>query len=118
MPLSDREQQILSEIEKGLLTEDPDGAVFEPSSGSSAKRRIKLGLLICLGGIGFLVAFFASGSPFLGLVAFGAMVGGIVLVAAGLRDLATEGFRDFEARRRFGEIVNGWEDKLRNRYRR
>lgn len=118
MPLSDREQQILTEIEKGLLTEDPDLAGAGPADGRRVSRRMKLGLVVFVVGIGSLVGFFVTQSLILGLTAFGAMVAGIVLIATAVRDLATEGFRDFDARRRMAEKFGDWEGKLRNRYRR
>jgi uncharacterized membrane protein YedE/YeeE len=65
-----------------------------------------------------LVAFFVTKFLIFGLAAFGAMVGGIVLIAAGVRDLASEGFRDLDARRRWTDFFGGWEQKLRDRYRR
>ena len=118
MPLSDREQQILQQIEKGLLTEDPELATFDVEDRSSAGRRIKLGALLFIVGIGFLVAFFATSWLIFGLASFVAMVGGIVLIAAAVKDLASQGFRDFGARRGWSDIIGDWEGKLRDRYRR
>ena len=117
MPLSEREQQILTEIEKGLLTEDPDSA-GGAGDGRRAGHRMKWGVAVFVLGIASLIGFFITQSLILGLAAFGAMVGGIVLIATAIRDLATEGFRDFDARRRIGERFGDWEGKLRNRYRR
>jgi len=116
VPLSDREQQILQQIEKGLLTEDPDLASLEPEDPSSAGRRIKVGALVFILGIGFLVAFFATSWLLFGLASFGAMVGGIVVIATAVRDLATKGFRDL-GRRGWSDLFGDWEGKLRDRYR-
>jgi Flp pilus assembly protein TadB len=118
VPLSEREQQILHEIEKSLLTEDPDLAGIELEKQPRAGRRVKLGIMVFVAGIGLLVGFFVTSLLLLGLAAFGAMVGGIVLIAAGVRDLTAEGFRDFGSRRGWGEIFGAWESKLRDRYRR
>lgn len=118
MPLSDREQQIFHEIEKSLLTEDPDLAGLDLEDRPRTGRRIKLGVLVFIAGIGLLVAFFVTSWLIFGLASFGAMVGGIVLIAAAVRDMASEGFRDFEVRRRWGDILGNWESKLRDRYRR
>ena len=118
MPLSEREQQILTEIEKGLLIEDPELAGLSSEGTPRISRRMKLGVAVFIAGIACLIGFFVTQSIFLGVAAFGAMVGGIVLIATAIRELATEGFRDFDARRKIGELFGDWEGKLRNRYRR
>jgi Protein of unknown function (DUF3040) len=118
VPLSDREQRILEEIEKNLYGEDASGARLRrgPLSRSS---KLKLGAALVVVGFGLLIAFFISRSLFLGVLAFGAMVGGIVLVAGSIRGggaglmSSGEGPRD----RLFGALQS-WEERVRRRYKR
>ena len=114
MPLSDREQQILQEIERNLLEEDPSLEKRLPSD--NAIGRIKGGAFVFILGIATLIAFFLTGALLLGIVAFGAMVGGLVLIAGGVRDAAVRNFRDLSSRadRPFGR----WGQRLRDRYKR
>ncbi|WP_022872327.1 DUF3040 domain-containing protein [Nesterenkonia alba] len=57
MPLSEREQRLLKELEEQLQTEDPGFAssLQEPASGRFNVRNLVLGLLVALVGIGVLV---------------------------------------------------------------
>ncbi|HWL64427.1 MAG TPA: DUF3040 domain-containing protein, partial [Actinomycetota bacterium] len=73
VPLSEREQQILHEMEKNLVAEDPNLADLGGREGGS---RGKLGVLAFLAGIVLLFIFFVSQLWFVGLAAFGAMVAG------------------------------------------
>ncbi len=120
MPLSDREQQILQEIEKNLLDEDPDLARGRFSSVSSrGTKQTRIGVLVFTVGVASLIGFFLSAFLVLGVVAFGAMVGGLVLITGGLRgNVESKKFRDFGPGRRVGEAIERWEQRLRDRYRR
>jgi hypothetical protein len=82
-------------------------------------RRIKLGALLFLCGFAMLIGFFLSGSLLLGVAAFGAMVGGIVMVAGAMREFA--GARRLGPggqRERISGVFRQWEERLRNRYKR
>ena len=116
MPLSDREQKILEEIEKNLHSEDPRFAreVGGPSR-TPHKNNIRLGLLIFFLGLGLLIAFFVSGALVVGVIAFGTMVGGIVIAAGSIGGLANSGRTQ---RERFSSAMTEWERKLRERYKR
>ena len=121
MPLSEREQKILEEIERNLYEEDPKFArdVRRRAPHMDEVRRIKLGAVLFASGLAVLVGFFVSQSLLVGVVAFGAMVAGIVLVAGSIRgvgptrDGSARGRRDRLARR-FEE----WEARMRQRYKR
>ena len=97
MPLSDREQQILKEIERDLIA---DGTRLDDSVKPPTRSRdqLRLGVLIFVVGIVCLVLFFVTSAILLGIAAFGAMVGGLVLIGAGAREAAARGFRDLSSR--------------------
>ena len=114
MPLSEREQQILAEMEKDLYEEGRGpargGVRTEPRTATPRIHVLKLGTFVFIIGIAALIAFFVSQLVIVGVVAFGAMVGGIVLVGAALRARIAAGggsggdgasaFRDLEERLR------------------
>ena len=120
MPLSDREQRILEEIEKNLYQEDPSFArdVRRRSPRMDEVRRAKLGVFIFLCGFALLIGFFVSRSVLVGVGAFGAMVGGIVLVAGAIKGLASgRGMPSGIHRDRLTTMIHAWEQRLRRRYR-
>jgi hypothetical protein len=121
VPLSDREQQILQEIEKNLQQEDPSFArqVGVRESAMGQVGRLKLGIFLFIVGLGLLVAFFITSILLVGVGAFGSMVGGLVLAADALRRLATrEGFRGLGSQLQLRNAVQRFEQRLRDRYRR
>lgn len=116
MPLSEREQQILQEIEKNLSKEDPSFARGVGRSGFEASRRFKLGILAFVAGLVALLAFFLSQALWLGVLAFGGMVSGIVLIAGSFRGFSQGG--DPSSKERFAHSLSRWEERIRRRYRR
>lgn len=119
MPLSDREQRILDEIEKSLYQEDPGfargGSVDAPPG--KHLRNAKLGAAAFIGGLLLLLTFFASRLVIVGLLSFGCMVGGLVLLAGALRGLAESSSSSApDGRSRVGEILAEWEEAVRRRY--
>ena len=115
MPLSDREQKILEEIEKNLHDEDPRFARGVRSPRTSHTGNIRNGVLLFLVGLGLLIAFFVSGMLLVGVLAFGAMVGGIVLAAGALPGLASS---QRAQKDRMTQAFSQWEQRIRERYRR
>jgi hypothetical protein len=119
VPLSEREQRILEEIEKNLHEEDPAFArtVRQQAPQMDEIRRIKLGIAIFVVGFAVMISFFFSGAVGVGVLAFGLMVTGIVLTAGALRVLAMERRRPGHDRReRLARRLGGWEERLRQRY--
>lgn len=120
MPLSDREQRILEEIEKTLYKEDPAFAEdVQPGPSRRERRKAQLGAALTVAGFITLIVFFATSAVLVGVLAFGAMVGGIVMVVGSLRsrfndddDPTRPGFNA-----RFGSFARSWEERLRDRYR-
>ena len=121
MPLSEREKRILEEIEKSLYQEDPRFArgVKRESPRMADRRRVQAGVLLFLIGLGTLIAFFVTGSILVGVLAFGAMVGGIVVIAGSLKGSIAPrrppgpGLGD-----RISQNMRAWEERFRQRYRR
>jgi hypothetical protein len=121
VPLSEREQKILEEIEKNLYEEDPRFAhgVRRRTPKMDEVRRVKLGAVLFLCGFAMLIGFFLSGSLLVGVGAFGAMVGGIVMVAGAMREFTgARRIGSGEQRERISGVFRQWEERLRNRYKR
>lgn len=119
MPLSEHEQRILDEIEKNLHEEDPRFArqVRRSSPAQMELSRAKLGAATFVCGFLVLIAFFVTQTIFIGVLAFGAMVAGIVLVASSTRGIVSAsktGGRD--AGDRIKGAVKDLEERIRKRY--
>ncbi len=117
MPLSDREQQILQEIEQQLRSDDPAFGNDLESSKSTAGRNVRLGIVLFVVGLVMLVAFFVTGSLLVGVAAFAAMVGGIVVLVGGIRRLLLHRDEPGPKDRLTGMLAR-WEKRLRDRYKR
>ena len=122
MPLSEREQKILQEIERDLYREDPAFArdvKRPPRFAEGMRARLGIGLFAC--GFLMLIAFFVVTSAtrsqafslLLGVLAFAAMVAGIVMMVGSLRALATS--KD-QPRDRLVQALKRWESRVRDRY--
>ena len=118
MPLSDHEQRILDEIEKNLYQEDPAFArqVKEREVQRDPKTRARLGVVCFAGGFVGLLMFFYSRVVIVGVIAFAAMVLGVVLIAGAFRMAAPP--RDLVKRPadRLGRFFSDWEERVRQRY--
>lgn len=111
MPLSEREQKILDEIESHLHQEDPRLA----RGGGRRALPTKLGGVLFLAGFAALVAFFVVQNVLLGVLAFAAMVAGIVLIASSVNESLFVGESPAE---RVSRAFGRWEERLRQRNRR
>ncbi len=79
MPLSEQEQRLLDEMERHLMNKDAD-VVSAPREGQSLSyRNIVYGTVLVLLGLGGLVYGVSSGLIVVGVIAFVAMVAGVVL---------------------------------------
>ena len=115
MPLSEREQQILDEMERNLRSGDPRaGREVEPQPRADTDR-LKLSAFIFVVGLFLLVGFFLSSLVIVGVLAFAAMVSAIVLGASGLSRFFAPGEED--GRSRAQRAFSSWEEGLRRRYR-
>ncbi|MDP9233491.1 MAG: DUF3040 domain-containing protein [Actinomycetota bacterium] len=121
MPLSDSEQRILEEIEKNLYADDPAFArgVKRKAPRFAEFHRLRLGVLTLVAGCGLLLWFFFSPNLILGVLAFAAMVAGIVFAMRSLWGLAITGRRRRPGlKERTSSTVRQWEERFRNRYKR
>lgn len=119
MPLSDHEQRILDEIEKNLYEEDSRFARQVKDKGGPAadRRRGKLGALAFAAGFVGLLLFFYSGVVAVGVLAFVAMVAGVVLIAGWIRSL-TSSTSVTSPTDRISRAFSDWEKRVRDRYKR
>lgn len=81
MALSEHEQRLLEEMERGLYASEADSLnTSRVSGGSPSYRAIVIGTLIILAGIGALIGGAAAGLIWLGLIGFVAMLGGTLFI--------------------------------------
>jgi hypothetical protein len=87
VPLSEHEQRLLEQMERALYAEDPKFATSMRSArgGAGDRRRIVIGVIGLLAGLGLLVAGVAAKLVVVGVLGFLAMLGGIWLVISALR---------------------------------
>jgi len=113
-PLSEHEQKILDEIEAGLKSGSPRSGPAATSPDELA-RRFRLGAFGFVIGFALLITFFITQILIVGVLAFGAMVVGIVVMAgAGSGYVAAKAG---DKRKKRGSPFEGWERALRDRYR-
>lgn len=93
MPLSDREQRLLDEMERQLMAEDPRFAAttdldVEQQVVRRSKRRIGIGVAVAVAGLALLVFAVSIQVIWLGVIAFLIMFGGAAwaLFAPGTAD--------------------------------
>lgn len=86
MPLSEQEQRMLDEMERHLLQHDADVVTAPSGDRALSYRHLVYGAVLLLAGVGGLVAAVAVGgslgsvgSIILGVVAFLAMLGGVII---------------------------------------
>lgn len=87
MPLSEHEQRLLEQMERALYAEDPKFAssMQNPRPTIGDKRRVAIGALAFLVGIGGLLAGVAVRMPVVGVLGFLAMLFGIVWIIGAFR---------------------------------
>jgi len=78
MPLSEYEQRVLSQMEQQLRS-DPRLVSTFTSDHRYSGRRLALGALLVLAGLGMLVGGVAGSLIWLGVLGFVAMLGGVML---------------------------------------
>lgn len=112
MPLNEREQQILQEIERHLLDEEP---ATRRAHAKSRLEKIKLGAFLFICGLVGLIAFFVTSALIIGVVAFAAMVAGIAVILSGFRFSIPESSSRGDG---LSGIFGSWNQKLRDRFKR
>jgi hypothetical protein len=112
MPLSDREQQILSQIEAHFREEDPKFArtVGTVTVTSEARRRIRLSVAAFVVGFVLLLATIPVGELWPGLVGFGIMLSAVVYGGQQLKRLGADQTGDLG-----GQLKGGFHRYLHDR---
>lgn len=116
MGLSEREQQLLDDMERRLYQSEAD--VMQTASGEKRRlnlRSVVLGILLGIVGVAVLILGVATQQLWLGLIGFAAMLGGAVL--ASTRGKAEPGEILTERRARsqesFGDRMSRrWDERL------
>jgi hypothetical protein len=93
MPLSEYEQRMLQQMEQQLRSDDPRLANTLADRSRPDVRRLSLGVLLFLLGLGGLVGGVATGYIWLGVLGFLAMLGGVMLAISGPRGASKTGGR-------------------------
>lgn len=85
MPLSEHEQRLLEQMERALYAEDPKfaSALREPVIRTGSRKRLLLGVVVALAGLGVLIAGVAVKLPVVGVLGFIAMLAGVTLALTG-----------------------------------
>jgi hypothetical protein len=86
VPLSEHEQRLLEQMERALYAEDPKFATNMRSAKATAgdRRRVAIGVVALLIGLGLLVAGVAAKLVIIGVVGFLAMLGGLWLAISAM----------------------------------
>jgi hypothetical protein len=82
MALSEREQRLLDELERGFYESDPNLANKISSRGASNPTRLILGLIIGLAGVSLIVFAVAIQVAFFGVFAFIVMLTGLIVASS------------------------------------
>jgi hypothetical protein len=85
MPLSEYEQRMLQQMEQQLRSDDPRLANTLADKPRPDVRRLSLGVLLFLLGLGGLIGGVATSFVWLGVLGFLAMLGGVMLAISGPR---------------------------------
>ncbi len=81
MPLSEHEQRLLEEMERNLYQNDADFvATVSGRRGKPNYRLVVIGALLSVAGVAALVAGVIVRQPIVGVIGFGLMLGGVLLV--------------------------------------
>ncbi|MFE6733214.1 DUF3040 domain-containing protein [Microbacterium sp. NPDC057650] len=120
MPLSEQEQRLLDEMERHLLQNDADVVTAPSGDRSLSYRNLIYGALLLLAGIGGLIAAVALGAQLgsvfsivVGVVAFLAMLAGVMLAFTPVRRTGTPAKEDRPSR---GSDSSSFMDRMNDRW--
>ncbi|GAA4487362.1 DUF3040 domain-containing protein [Microbacterium panaciterrae] len=94
MPLSEQEQRLLDEMERHLMQNDADVVSAHTGDRALSYRNLIYGTVLLLAGIGGLIAGVAVGGVggiIIGVIAFAAMLGGLMLAFTPVRRTSGRG---------------------------
>jgi sensor histidine kinase YesM len=90
MALSDREQRLLDELERGLYESDPNLAQKIGSAGARTPARLIAGLVISLIGVSLIVFAVMIQVAFFGVFAFLVMLAGLIFASSNMSQTTTK----------------------------
>jgi len=116
MPLSDREQQILQEIEDQLYEQDPDfvRGVSSTTLQVHLLRNVKRGVAAFLVGFVVLVVFFFRPALPIGITAFLVMLAAATYTYDNLRKIGSEQLRILREQAPFAELLSRLRSRIRD----
>lgn len=116
MPLSDREQQILQEIEDQLYEQDPEFArgVSSTTLQVHLLRNVRRGIAAFLAGFGVLVVFFFQTELIIGIAAFLLMLAGAVYTYDNVRKIGSEQLRVLREQAPLSDLVTRLRSRIRD----
>jgi hypothetical protein len=116
MPLSDREQQILQEIEDQLYEQDPEFArgVSATTLQVHLLRNVRRGIAAFLLGFAVLVVFFVQTKLLIGITAFLLMLAGAVYTYDNLRKIGTEQLRVLREQAPLNDFMSRLRSRIRD----
>lgn len=119
MPLSEQEQRLLEEMERNLYRNDADFVqAVGGRRGGIDYRRVVLGVLLALAGIGALIAGVALQLPIIGILGFAVMFAGVLLAITPSRRSAAKAapLDPTDAQRPKAKSHGGFMDRLNDRW--
>jgi hypothetical protein len=116
MPLSDREQQILQEIEDQLYEQDPEFArgVSSTTLQVHLLRNVRRGIAAFAAGFAVLVVFFFQTKLIIGVAAFLLMLAGAVYTFDNLRKIGSEQLRVLREQAPLSDFVTRVRGRIRD----
>lgn len=116
MPLSDREQQILQEIEDQLYEQDPEFArgVSSTTLQVHLLRNVRRGIAAFMAGFVVLVVFFFQTKLIIGIAAFLLMLAGAVYTYDNLRKIGSEQLRVLREQAPLSDFVTRLRSRIRD----
>lgn len=116
MPLSDREQQILQEIEDQLYEQDPEFArgVSSTTLQVHLLRNIRRGLAAFVAGLGVLIFFFFRPALYIGITGFLVMLAAATYTYDNLRKVGSEQLRILREQAPFSDLVSRVRSRIRD----
>jgi len=116
MTLSDREQQILQDIERSLYEQDPKFAQDVASSSLQGHllRNIRRGLALFLAGFALLIGFFFWPLIPIGVVAFLLMLAAATYTYQNLKKAGAEQIKALKKQAPLAGLVDRFEARLRD----
>jgi hypothetical protein len=115
MGLSEREQQLLDDMERRLYQSEADVMHAKPANGRLNMRSLVLGILVMLAGVGALIAGAGVQQFWIGIVGFAVMLGG-ALLAFSKRDAVPGGEAGAGREGASPEVKESFSDRMNRRW--